>query len=134
LRLVLKNKKKRESFNNLIKTGLQTCYCGFDPTASSLHIGNLLAIIFLIHCQRAGHTPIVVIGSATALIGDPSGRSQERNQMNNNEIISNTEKIQNKIANIFNNHEQLFWTSDKMNQNSLLPRLKYNLLITILCV
>ena len=49
--------------------GAQSFYCGFDPTASSLHIGNLLALIFLIHCQRAGHTPICLIGSATALIG-----------------------------------------------------------------
>ncbi len=94
----------------------------------------MLAILFLIHCQRAGHTPIVVIGSATALIGDPSGRSQERNQMNNNEIISNTEKIQNKIANIFKNHEQLFWTNDKMNQNSFLPKLKYIICLNILCL
>jgi len=52
-----------------VSASTQSVYCGFDPTAPSLHIGNLLAIILLIHCQRAGHTPICVVGSATALIG-----------------------------------------------------------------
>ena len=84
----------------------------------------MLAIIFLIHCQRAGHNPIVVIGSATALIGDPSGRTLERNQMDNNEIISNTDKIQKKIAQIFKNHEELFWNTDEMMKKSPLAKLR----------
>jgi tyrosyl-tRNA synthetase len=53
-------------------------YCGFDPTASSLTIGNLVPILILAHFQRAGHTPVVVMGGATGLIGDPSGKSAER--------------------------------------------------------
>jgi len=53
-------------------------YVGFDPTADSLHIGNLAPVMLLTHLQRAGHTPVVLVGGATALIGDPSGRSSER--------------------------------------------------------
>lgn len=109
-----------EAFTKFISANSQTCYCGFDPTASSLHIGNLLALIFLLHAQRSGHSPIVVIGSATALIGDPSGRSSERNLLENNVIIENTEKIQKKISDVFKNHEELFWK----DANSKLPKLK----------
>ena len=54
-------------------------YIGFDPTADSLHIGNLVQIIILMHFQRCGHTPIALVGGATGMIGDPSGKSQERN-------------------------------------------------------
>lgn len=54
-------------------------YVGFDPTASSLHIGNLVPIMLLVHFQRAGHKPIALVGGATGMIGDPSGKSKERN-------------------------------------------------------
>ncbi len=54
-------------------------YVGFDPTADSLHIGNLVPIMLLVHLQRAGHNPIALIGGATGMVGDPSGKSQERN-------------------------------------------------------
>ena len=53
----------------------RTTYIGFDPTASSLHIGSLLPIMGLVHLQRAGHTPIAVAGGGTGLIGDPSGKT-----------------------------------------------------------
>jgi tyrosyl-tRNA synthetase len=56
----------------------RTAYCGFDPTASSLHIGNLVPVMGLAHLQRAGHTPIALVGGGTGLIGDPSGKSTER--------------------------------------------------------
>jgi tyrosyl-tRNA synthetase len=99
----------------------QTCYCGFDPTASSLHIGNLLALIALIHCQRKGHTPIVLIGSATAIIGDPSGKTTDRQAMASNEIVENSTSIQNNVLQIFKNHEKYFW--NKHNKSEL-PQLK----------
>lgn len=56
-----------------------TLYCGFDPTADSLHIGNLVGILCLARAQRAGHAPIAIVGGATGMIGDPSGKSDERN-------------------------------------------------------
>jgi tyrosyl-tRNA synthetase len=56
-----------------------TAYCGFDPTADSLHIGNLVPILLLMHLQKAGHTPMALIGGATGMVGDPSGKSAERN-------------------------------------------------------
>jgi tyrosyl-tRNA synthetase len=64
-------------------------YIGFDPTADSLTIGNLVAIMLLVHFQRAGHTPIVVMGGGTGLIGDPSGKSAERTLMTAEQVESN---------------------------------------------
>jgi tyrosyl-tRNA synthetase len=55
-----------------------TFYCGFDPTAESLHIGNLVPIMGMMHFQRHGHRPIVLVGGGTGLIGDPSGKTEER--------------------------------------------------------
>ena len=56
-----------------------TAYIGFDPTADSLHIGSLVQIILLMHFQKSGHKPVALVGGATGMIGDPSGKSQERN-------------------------------------------------------
>ena len=53
-------------------------YIGFDPTADSLHIGNLVQIMTLVHFQQAGHKPVVLVGGATGMVGDPSGKSAER--------------------------------------------------------
>ena len=57
----------------------RTLYVGFDPTADSLHVGHLVALMVLRRFQRAGHRPIAVVGGATGMIGDPSGKSEERN-------------------------------------------------------
>ena len=62
-----------------LASGMTTGYIGFDPTAHSLHIGNLATIMLLVHLQRAGHKPIALVGGATGMIGDPSGKSAERN-------------------------------------------------------
>ncbi len=69
------------------------CYNGFDPTASSLHIGNLVAIMGLVRLQQYGHTPIALVGGGTGMIGDPSGRSNERTLMSVAEIDDNVEAI-----------------------------------------
>ena len=61
-------------------------YCGFDPTARSLHVGNLIPVMGLAHLQRAGHKPIVLVGGGTGMIGDPSGRASER-QLNSLEVV-----------------------------------------------
>ena len=58
---------------------MTTGYVGFDPTSDSLHVGSLLPIMLLVHLQNAGHRPIALVGGATGMVGDPSGKSQERN-------------------------------------------------------
>ena len=63
----------------LLLSGVITGYCGFDPTADALHAGNLIPIMMLKHLQRAGHRPIALVGGATGMVGDPSGKSDERN-------------------------------------------------------
>jgi tyrosyl-tRNA synthetase len=64
-------------------------YIGFDPTADSLHIGSMVQIILLLHLQRAGHKPIALIGGATGMVGDPSGKSEERNLLNEDALNKN---------------------------------------------
>ena len=64
-------------------------YVGFDPTADSLHIGNLVPITLLVHLQRAGHQPIALVGGATGMVGDPSGKSEERNLLTRDVIEHN---------------------------------------------
>ncbi|KAB7727137.1 tyrosine--tRNA ligase [Rudanella paleaurantiibacter] len=68
-------------------------YIGFDPTASSLHIGNLATIMLLVHFQRAGHKPFALVGGATGMIGDPSGRSTERDYLSEETLRRNQEGI-----------------------------------------
>jgi tyrosyl-tRNA synthetase len=68
---------------------LPAVYCGFDPTADSLHLGNLLAIMTLAWCQRCGHRPIAIVGGATGRVGDPSGKSAERPVLDNETIERN---------------------------------------------
>lgn len=65
--------------DDLLKNEVVTGYIGFDPTADSLHIGSMVQIILLMHLQRAGHRPVALVGGATGMIGDPSGKSAERN-------------------------------------------------------
>ncbi|KFB37901.1 AGAP000012-PA-like protein [Anopheles sinensis] len=86
----------------------QAVYAGFDPTASSLHVGNLLVLIGLLHTQRAGHQPIALIGGATGLIGDPSGRKTERQQLEREIVEHNVSCIRQQIETIFSNHSRLF--------------------------
>ena len=68
-----------------------SAYVGFDPTADSLHIGHLVGVMMLRHFQNAGHTPIVLIGGATGMIGDPSGKSEERNLLSEETLRFNQE-------------------------------------------
>lgn len=75
-------------------------YCGFDPTAESLHLGNMVAIMGLAWFQRCGHTPVVIVGGATGMIGDPSGRSSERNLLDENSIQINLKGIRQNLETI----------------------------------
>jgi tyrosyl-tRNA synthetase len=72
-------------------------YIGYDPTSDSLHIGNLASIMMLVHLQRAGHKPIVLIGGATGMVGDPSGKSEERNLLDENVLRYNQECIKKQL-------------------------------------
>lgn len=74
--------------------GPQTAYIGFDPTADSLHVGSLVPIMLLVHLQKAGHNPVALVGGATGMIGDPSGKSQERNLLSSDDINKNVKGIQ----------------------------------------
>lgn len=91
----------------------QTIYAGFDPTADSLHIGNLLVIMGLLHCQRAGHQPIALLGGATGLIGDPSGRKTERSQLQEAIVENNLASIRQQLEKIFQNHQDCLWDDRK---------------------
>jgi tyrosyl-tRNA synthetase len=83
-----------EPLDAALRAGVVTGYCGFDPTAASLHLGHLVPVMGLAHLQRAGHRPIVLIGGGTGMIGDPSGRTSER-QLNTPEVVAaNSRAIQ----------------------------------------
>ena len=98
------------------------CYVGFDPTAKSLHVGSLLPIMALVHMQRAGHKPIVVIGGGTALVGDPSGKTEARPIMSREEVEKNAEAIKKQLSKFID------FGSDKalvLNNADWLLELKY---------
>lgn len=77
---------------------MRSAYVGFDPTADSLHIGNLVPIMLLAHYQRAGHKPFALVGGATGMIGDPSGKSAERNLLDEKTLRHNQEAIKAQLA------------------------------------
>ena len=109
----------RESVHSLIRLlerpKPSTVYAGFDPTAPSLHVGNLLVLMSLLHFQRAGHRVVVLLGGATARIGDPSGRNSEREALDEKVIDNNIEGIKRDIQNILRNHNENFWTEERGN-------------------
>jgi tyrosyl-tRNA synthetase len=75
-----------------------SAYIGFDPTASSLHVGSLVPIMALVHLQRAGHRPVALVGGGTGLVGDPSGRTELRRVMTRDEVAANAESIRAQLA------------------------------------
>jgi len=72
-------------------------YIGFDPTADSLHIGSLVPILLLVHLQKAGHKPVALVGGATGMVGDPSGKSEERNLMDEKTLAQNLQGIRRQL-------------------------------------
>ena len=105
-----------------LNKNITTGYIGFDPTADSLHIGSLVQIMILIHFQRSGHRPIALVGGATGMIGDPAGKSDERNLLDVEALQKNVEGIRNQLqkfldfdltnpeaAQLVNNYD---WTKD----------------------
>ena len=73
-------------------------YIGFDPTADSLHVGHFVQLMVMSHMQKAGHKPIILIGGGTGKIGDPSGKSQERNLLDEATLRHNQEAIKRQLA------------------------------------
>lgn len=87
-----------EALGQRLDTGPITLYCGFDPTGDSLHIGNLVGQLTLRRFQLAGHHPIALAGGATGMIGDPSGKSAERNLLTREQLAHNVECIKGQLA------------------------------------
>jgi len=76
---------------------ITSAYIGFDPTADSLHIGSLVPIILLVHLQKAGHKPLALVGGATGMVGDPSGKSEERNLLSEEVLKKNQEGVKKQL-------------------------------------
>ncbi|MBR5584779.1 MAG: tyrosine--tRNA ligase [Alistipes sp.] len=105
---------------------MTSAYLGIDPTADSLHIGHLVGVMILKHFQMCGHRPIALIGGATGMIGDPSGKSQERNLLDETTLRHNQEAIKNQLAKLIDfdstadNHAILVNNYDWMKEFSFL--------------
>src|SRR5512137_3034306 len=82
----------------ILAGGQVTCYIGFDPTATSLHIGSLVPIMSLAHMQRNGHRPIALVGGGTAMIGDPSGKTEMRQVLSKEKVDENAEAIKKQLS------------------------------------
>ena len=85
-------------FEDFLKGNIRSAYIGFDPTSNSLHIGHLVPIMLLAHFQRSGHCPIALVGGATGMIGDPSGKSSERNLLDEATLKTNQKQIKDQLA------------------------------------
>ena len=91
-----------EGVAGLLQRGVASGYVGFDPTAASLHVGNLVPIMALVHLQRSGHRPIALVGGGTGLIGDPSGRDSERALLSVEQVDANVRGIRAQLERFLN--------------------------------
>ncbi len=87
-----------------LKTPGRVMYCGFDPTADSLHIGNLVPLLALMRFARAGHKPLALLGGATGLIGDPSGKDKERTLASQEHVEAKAQRIKAQVEKLFNDN------------------------------
>ena len=85
-----------------LKKEMTSAYIGFDPTADSLHIGSLVPILLLVHLQKAGHKPFALVGGATGMVGDPSGKSEERNLLSEEALMHNQEGVKKQLMQYLN--------------------------------
>jgi len=88
-----------KTIKELLEKQKVTFYIGFDPTADSLHVGHFLQMMVMAHMQRAGHRPIAIIGGGTAMVGDPTGKTDMRRMMTNEEIQSNANNFRRQLSN-----------------------------------
>lgn len=115
----------RDALAERLKEGPIGVYCGFDPTAPSLHVGNLMPLLTLARFQRAGHRPLPLAGGATGMIGDPSGKSSERNLQSDDELARN-------IAGIVPTLRQFFDFDSNDNPAKLLDNRAWTISVSIL--
>ena len=94
--------EKTEGAREALAAGPVTAYIGFDPTAASLHVGSLLTVMGLARLQKFGHTPIAIVGGGTGMIGDPSGKSQERNLLSAEQVDANVLGIRAQLERFLN--------------------------------
>jgi tyrosyl-tRNA synthetase len=106
-----------ESLPQLLSSQRFTVYAGFDPTADSLHLGHLVPIMALAHFQQAGHRPLMVVGGATGMVGDPSGKSEERNLLTCEQIAANVLAVRRQM--------QRFLAFDGANPATILDNLHW---------
>lgn len=88
-----------EELYDYLEKGQATCYIGFDPTGSSLHVGHLVTIMALAHMQRAGHRPIALVGGGTGMVGDPSGKTEMRKLLTTETIAKNVRCLKKQLSN-----------------------------------
>jgi tyrosyl-tRNA synthetase len=94
----IEGKTHEQELRDYIESGPATCYIGFDPTASSLHIGSLVPIMALAHMQRNGHRPIALVGGGTGLVGDPSGKTEMRQILTIDDVNANAEALKRQLS------------------------------------
>ena len=110
-----------------LESGPATCYIGFDPTASSLHVGSLVPIMSLVHMQRCGHQPIALVGGGTGLVGDPSGKTETRKLLTKEQVDENVIGIKNQLAQFIDfqqNRAVLVNNADWLSELKYIPFLR----------
>jgi tyrosyl-tRNA synthetase len=101
------NQQTNEGLGEALNQAPRTLYCGFDPSASSLHVGSLVPILALAHFRRHGHKPMALVGGATGMIGDPSGKSQERSLLDAATLSENLDGIAHQLRTILDRAMEL---------------------------
>ena len=123
-----------EGIKKLLETESVSIYCGTDPTGDSLHVGHLLPFLTLKRFAKYGHKPVVLVGGGTGIIGDPSGRSEERQLQSLETIAENAKKLENQLRNIFREDENIEFVNngDWLGKMSMIEFLRdYGKLINV---
>ena len=123
-----------EGIKKLLETESVSIYCGTDPTGDSLHVGHLLPFLTLKRFAKYGHKPVVLVGGGTGIIGDPSGRSEERQLQSLETIVENAKKLENQLRNIFRGDENIEFVNngDWLGKMSMIEFLRdYGKLINV---